>query len=428
MTDVGLRPHGVSGRRAPASRLLLLWLAFVAVHFWLGFLALYSPGNPFGDVSGTYKVWVERGLATGQWVGIDTAWVYPIVALVPMVISHAFGSALYVSTWLSLVMVIDAAAFAVLIGIGGERHRAKAAWWWLAFLVLLGAISLGRVDSVAIPIAMMGVLVLAASPRLASVLLTLAAWIKVWPAALVVAAVIAFPARRAIFWAAAITTLMIILAVSVLGGLPQVFSFITELTGRGIEIEAPMAIFWMFDSARGASASSRVFYDVGIQAYEVVGPGIATVGAVVTVLLGLAVVTLLGYAALLVRRGVPAIRMLPELSLALTTTFLIFNKVGSPQYATWLAVPLVLGLTVGATHGGRSFRVPAVLTLVIAALTQLIYPFFFDDVVRGSVTMLLVLAVRNLLYLALLGWAVVGLWELRTSSSVPDGSRALEPD
>lgn len=407
---------------------ITLWAGFVLVHLWLGILALYSPDNPFGDVSYTYKFWVEHGLLSGQWVGIGTVWVYPIVALVPMLASYAFGPAFYVSTWLSLVMLVDAGAFAVLTGFGRDRRLAGVSWWWLAFLLLLGSISVGRIDAFAVPLAMVGVLILAAAPRLAGVLLALATWIKVWPAALIVAALIVLKTRRAIFWAAALTSGAIIAIVVILGGAANVFSFITQLTGRGIEIEAPMATFWMFDAIRDPSVT-RVYYDTGILAFQVDGPGIAVVGSIVTALLAVTVIGLFVVAALLLRRGTPALRMLPVLALALTSAFLVFNKVGSPQYVTWLAVPLVLGLTASATGTIPTFRVPAILTLVVAGLTQLLYPFLFDSVVAVNMVALLVLAARNILYIVLFVWAVRGLvtlWSPGWSSSrrmIPAGWR-----
>jgi hypothetical protein len=46
---------------------------------------------------------------------------------------------------------------------------------------------------------------------------------------------------------------------------------------------------------------------------------------------------------------------------------------------------------------------------VIALLTQLIYPVFYDDLLRSTAPMLLVLTARNALYVALLAWAIVQL-------------------
>jgi hypothetical protein len=69
----------------------------------------------------------------------------------------------------------------------------------------------------------------------------------------------------------------------------------------------------------------------------------------------------------------------------------------------------VLGLTASITGKGGSFRVPAILGLVIAGLTQLIYPYLYDQLIGLNFTMLLILSARNVLYIALLLWAVVAV-------------------
>src|SRR3954462_9508333 len=205
MTDAALRPRDARARLAALVRHpFTLWVAFVIVHFWVGGWALYGPGYPLGDVNWVYKFWVEHGLVSGQWVGLHTSWVYPIVALLPMIAAYAFGPALYASTWLTLVMVVDAAAFAVVMAFGRDRRVAHVAWWWLGLLILLGPVALGRIDAVAVAVAVVGLLCLATAPRLAGVLLALATWIKVWPAAIIATVVIAVPSRVRVALAAAV--------------------------------------------------------------------------------------------------------------------------------------------------------------------------------------------------------------------------------
>lgn len=113
-------------------------------------------------------------------------------------------------------------------------------------------------------------------------------------------------------------------------------------------------------------------------------------------------------------------QLLPPLALAITTALIVFNKVGSPQYVTWLAVPIVFGLVTAATGRGPSFRMPAVLVLVIAALTQAIYPFLYRELLLLQPLPIVLLDLRNLLYLVLLGWAVRTL--------VRRGRRPVGPD
>jgi hypothetical protein len=391
---------------------ILLWAGFVVVHFILGMLGLYGPGLPLGDVTLVYKFWVQHGLDAGIWVGIDTVWVYPIVALLPMLVAFVFGPDLYASTWLSFVMLIDAAAFAVLIGFGRDRRLAMAGWWWLGFLLLLGPVALGRVDSITVPIAIIGMLVLAAAPRLAAVLLTVATWIKVWPAALIAAAVVTLRTRWSIAFTAVVTSVGITLVAVLLGAGTNVFSFITQQTGRGLQVESPIGTFWMWDAFISHSTRSIVYYDQAILTYQVVGPGAVTAAAIVTPLLAVVTAALLVLGVTGMRRGAQAEHLLPSLALAITTALILFNKVGSPQFVAWLAVPVVYGLTLSLTGRGRSFRVPVVLTLVIAAMTQFLYPYLYGDLLGLKVLMLLVLTGRNLLYVALLAWAVVAVLDV----------------
>lgn len=415
MTDAAPRSERAGAvLRTLTQHPVILWAAFVVVHFWLGMLGLYGPGLPLGDVTLVYRYWVQYGLDTGSWVGIDTGWVYPIVALVPMLMAYLFGPDLYASTWLSLIMVVDAAAFAVVIAFGRDRRLARVGWWWLAFLTLLGPVALGRIDSITVPLAIVGVLVLSSMPRLAAVLLTIAAWIKVWPAALVAAAIVAVRKRWTVAFTALIASAGIAIVGLVLGAGGNLLSFVTQQTGRGLQIESVIGTFWMWDAYATAGTRSLVYYDQAILTFQVVGPGSVSAANIMTPILVAvsAILLLLGLFAL--RRGAQTAELLPPLALALTTALILFNKVGSPQFVTWLAVPIILGLTVSATARGRSFRVPVVLSLVIAGLTQAIYPYLYSQLLQRQpdFTMLLVLSARNALYAVLFVWALAALVDL----------------
>jgi len=412
MTDAALRPRAAALAKLAESP-FTLWTGFVIVHFAVGALALYGPGYPLGDVSWVYKFWVEHGVVSGQWVGLQTSWVYPIVALLPMVASYAFGPALYVSTWLSLMMVVDAAAFAVVIAFGRDRRVAHVGWWWLALILGLGPVALGRIDTVAVAVAVVGLLCLGAAPRLAGVLLAVAAWIKVWPAALIAAVVVAAASRVRVLVAAAVTSAVIlVVSLALGGGVADAFSFITQQTGRGLQIESGLGTFWMWDAFTRRPGASTLYYDTSILTYQLHGQGVQTAAAIATPLLGVVSVALLLLAIVVVRRGATAAELLPPLALAITTALILFNKVGSPQFVTWLAVPIVFGLSTAATGRGSSFRFPAVLALVIADLTQLIYPYLYDQLLNLNFWMLLLLTARNLLYLVLLAWAVWSMTRL----------------
>jgi len=409
MTDAALGTRVRVRARGVLTHPVTLWAVFVLVHLVLGVICLTSPSLPMGDVTIVYEFWMRRGVEADIWVGLDTAWVYPLLAIVPMLASAVLGWTLYASTWLTLALLVDAVAFAVLLHRGGRaRDTAAAAWWWIAFLVAVGPVALGRIDTFATAVAIVGVLVIVGRPALGSVLLTVGAWIKVWPAALVAASVIAVRSRLTVLVAAVATTAVVLVVGVAAGGGASLVSFITEQSGRGLQIESPLATPAMW--AAWAHAGTSVYYDQAIMTYQLDGPGTALAAALSTPLLTVAVGALAVLGIVGARRGRSAACLLPPLMLALTMALIVFNKVGSPQFAGWIAVPVIFGLVTARVGGGASFRTPAVLGLGVAALTQLVYPYWYGRLLGLDTVLLVVLTARNVLSLVLLAWAVVAVW------------------
>jgi hypothetical protein len=80
---------------------------------------------------------------------------------------------------------------------------------------------------------------------------------------------------------------------------------------------------------------------------------------------------------------------------------IVFNKVGSPQFMIWLAVPLVALVYFGITKS----KVALAMGAAILLLTQLVYPVFYIELLGLETMALGLLTVRNLLLVALLIWA-----------------------
>lgn len=399
---------GHATRAALLDHPLVLWTAFFAVHILLGVICLTSPSLPMGDVTITYLPWIRAGLDAGIWVGLNAAGVYPVLALLPMLASAMFGWTFYASMWLTLATLIDAIVFAVLLHRRGSgRRTAPAAWWWLAFMLALGPVVLGRIDVFATAAALVGVVVIAARPALGAALLMVGAWVKVWPAALVAAAFLAFRSRVAVALGASLTTLGVLLAGIVAGGGAQLFSFITQQTGRGLQIESPLATALMWSAWAGGA--HQLYYDRGILTYQLSGDGVDAVAALSTPLLAVAVGLILALGVVSAVRGASAAPLFAWLSLALTVALILFNKVGSPQFVGWLAVPVILGLITTHSRGVRGFRGVAALALLIGVLTHAFYPHGYGALLSLDTVMLAALTARNILYAVLFVWAMVAL-------------------
>lgn len=384
-----------------------LWVAFLVVHAALVMLDLFGQGWPLGDVVAVYRVWAENAAEGLVRMGIDVPWVYPILAFAPMAASLAFGPEWYGQTWLGIVVLLNAAAFSVLIGRRRlTRTRRIAAWWWLGFLALLGPIALGRIDAITVPLALTGMLWAAGRPRVAAVLLTIATWVKVWPAAVLAALVIASRRRWEVV-TVAVALSAGILGVSLLAGSGlNAVGFVAEQAGRGLQIEAPLAVAWLWQIVAGSDAV-EVVYDRQILTFQISGPGADAAASVTTPImaLGVAAVLLLGIRA--ARRGAAFGRLFPPLALSFIVVLMLANKVGSPQFVTWLAAPVVLGLVLRT----RRFLVPAALAAAVALLTQVIYPYWYGWLMAANPGFVLVLTAKVLLLGALLVWGIRALWQ-----------------
>ena len=135
----------------------MLWAGFAVVHVLIAAAGFVLPNQPMGDVYLVYEPWSLQALSGESLVGVDEAWVYPQLALLPMLAAHALTwIAGYEVAWAVLVTALDAAAFAMLVGAARSRGRTTAAVFWLVFAVALGPVGMYRLDGVTVPIAIAG--------------------------------------------------------------------------------------------------------------------------------------------------------------------------------------------------------------------------------------------------------------------------------
>jgi hypothetical protein len=240
--------------------------------------------------------------------------------------------------------------------------------------------------------AIAGLLLALSRPAVAALLLTLGTWIKVWPAALVAALIMGTRQRWRVALTAGIASIFIILVTAISGAGLNVFSFLGQQSSRGLQIESPWAtpFLWM---ASAQVPGYSVFYNRDLLTFEVSGAGAETSATVSSLLLVIAVATILIIGLLKTRRGASPLQLIPAIALALTVAVIVFNKVGSPQYIGWLAAPVVAGLVFDK---GR-FAIPAGVVLATAVATQLFYPYGYQAVLTLQPVALTALSARNLL-------------------------------
>jgi hypothetical protein len=417
-----------------------LWTTFVLVHGWITYVGtVLIPARAFWDLD-LYRWWMWQGLHQGVWPVLDGDWVYPAGAVLPMLLPalvDAVGTQPYAVAWSAGVTALDAGAVGVLLrgaraaagpGVRGvvvpSRHDpAVGAWWWLAFVLLLGPVAVGRLDAVVAPVVVVALTVALRHPAVASALLTAGAWIKVAPGALLLPLVLVLrrPWRDLVLPAAA-TCAVVVAAVAAGGGLGHLTSFLTEQGERGLQLESVAATPWVL--AGLGSPEVRVVLNDAITTWEIAGPGTAAVAGALGLVLPLAlaaVTALLTWVRVRGGDGLDTAGFLARGALLVAVTLILANKVGSPQFVGWLAGPVVVGLARPGAAGLRAWRLPALLVLVIAALTQLVFPVAYDAITLQQTWPSLVLAARNVLLVVL---AVVLARDLLRTGRAAGRSRA----
>ncbi|GAA1842024.1 glycosyltransferase 87 family protein [Microbacterium koreense] len=380
-----------------------LWGVFLVVHVLVAVAGFVMPNQPMGDTYLVYEPWALQAVGGQGIPGVTQPWIYPAVALVPLVVALGLAGPLgYEIAWAVLVTAIDALVFALLVARGRSRARVRAAWYWLAFVLALGPVGIYRLDAITAPLAVAACLWLIGRPVVASVLLTAATWIKVWPAALLAAAFLAMRRRWTLAVTAVATSAVIVGVATLAGGWTHVFGFVSEQTSRGLQIEAPVSSFYLWQAVAGVEGSF-VYYDRDVLTYQVAGPSVDVVIAVMTPLLGIVMAAVLVLGAVKAARGASFVRLFPPLALSLVLTLIVVNKVGSPQYLTWLIAPLVFALVIDRSR----WRTFAGWALATALLTQVVYPLSYLEVLMVDSFAVAVLTLRNGMLVALLVWAVV---------------------
>ena len=216
--------------------------------------------------------------------------------------------------------------------------------------------------------------------------------------------VIAMRERWRIVATAAIVSAGIVAVALLLGSGQNVLSFITEQTGRGLQVEAPVTTIWLWRALAG-ELDTFVYFDMRILTYQVQGDGTelrrrADDAPAARRGRGGGRRARLPVAAPGCAARRPAARARARTGHGASSRS---TRSGSPQFASWLAVPIVLGIATHIAGTGRSFRTPGAIVLVIAGLTQLIYPYLYDELLNLNVLMVIALTARNLLYFVLLG-------------------------
>lgn len=383
-----------------------LWSVFAAVHlFFLIFAAILSiRGEAFSDTF-IYRIWADAGFDDSKIPG-PSPWVYPIVALAPIALAHVFGNGPFLFLWVLMISALNFWAVGRLTTWGKNQQAIPAALWWIGFTALLGWLGFARVDGFTAPVIVVALCLGVTRPFWAAVILSIMTWMKVWPAAVLLALFTVVKQRVQVVLAGVGVTAVIVIVALSMGVAPRLLNFLLQQGDRGMQLEATFTTPWLWMSVLRIGGA-HMYMNQDINSMQVDGPGTQLMSFLMQPLLILAALVVAGliFRALRVGKlngGADRTELLLLGSLALATAFVVFNKVGSPQFMVWLSPAVAVGLSINF----KAWRVPATLLVAIGALTFVVYPLFYDALSHNNPIMAGVLTLRNLTLILLFIWSV----------------------
>jgi hypothetical protein len=374
-------------------------------------LILSLRGEAFSDTF-IYRDWTSAGFRDENLSSGPSPWVYPVLALIPMAIAGLAGPGPFFFLWVLMITVLNGVALGKLTGRGRRREAIPAGWWWLVFVFIMGWLGFARVDGLTAPIVLIALAYGVSHPFIASTLLSVATWMKVWPAAVMLSLFTVVKQRTKVVAAGILTSVLVIALTAAVGQLPKILNFLTQQGDRGMQLEATFTTPWLWLSVLHVG-DSRMYMNTDINSMQVDGPGTAFMSFLMQPLLALAAILVAALTFWALHNGkrtggADRTELLLAGSLTMATAFVVFNKVGSPQFMVWLAPAVAVGLA----HSWKEWRVPAAMLIAIGVATYFIYPLFYDALSHNNPWMALVLTVRNVLLVVLFCWSVRRLYLL----------------
>ncbi|HEU4993249.1 MAG TPA: glycosyltransferase 87 family protein [Gemmatimonadaceae bacterium] len=402
----------IPGPRRLRLALLLVFVASRAITAWWADHPERYGSPRFSVVTDVtlYESWARAMVLRGMAPYADFAIEYP-PGVVPFVVAPQLvssDSSSYRSRFILLMLLVDTAG-AIGLGLIARRGGSVAGLWlWTIALPLLGPLVYARLDLV-VATATIWALASAAHGRWigAGAWLGFGAMVKVYPALLMPLAFVQSPERRRLVIGASVAVVLS-LAIVVGAFVPLFRQVVVYHTARGVSFESTWGALLLLSSKFGHEV--RYQFDYG--ALLVQGGGAALLKRIGTLLMLAAVAA----GTLLMRRTARGdARILASGSFGTLATVVGVASVFSPQFVIWL---IALGAA-ALCFRGQAARDVVLLVIPIAAISQLLYPFLYGQLIARDFAALSLLVLRNSMILGA-GVAALVLTRRQAIASVPD--------
>ncbi|MEU7878436.1 glycosyltransferase 87 family protein [Microbispora bryophytorum] len=388
-------------RRRPPWLLLLVWAATRGMLLLVATQTIPTGhGEAFRNDVTLYRHW-STILMEGEFPAGDEKWQYPPFAALPLLAPRLLPLGYHVAFFL-LAALCDLVILLLLWRFSTSRRGGgrTGPWAWTLGAALLGPVLVSRYDLMVTLVAVLA-LTASANPAVRGPLIGLGLLVKAWPVALLAGL------RR---WRELMTASGLTLVVAVAGcgvaalTVPHALDFLTAQEKRGLQIESLAATPLALARALGWWDGYTTYRHGAMEAVGG-GVGVATMLSLAATPVALALIGLWWL------RAAPSPRSYYDAALTTVLFLVATSRVLSPQYLVWVIGIAAVILSVRRDRPGPTQRPAALLVLVAALLTGVMYPWMeLDYSWTGALPGTLVLVLRNLVFLAAAVTSYVQLW------------------
>jgi len=383
-------------------RLKLFTAPFIVAILTSSLIPFYAAlnQNVYNDVS-AYYIAVFNETLTGTMYGVNTEWVYPAGALIPIMIAGGLGVLLgghYSAGWVLMVTILNFTATLI----AGRQY--SLGWKQLLIFSIIPVALTGvfyyRLEGFVIPLTIIAIMLARKYKQLAYILLTVGVLIKIWPIAVIAALWLMSDEKIKDIMKVAGYTLVMLLPSIILGGWNIISSFLIQQNMRGVQVESLYALFLFLQGGVG-------YHDDNINTYQIVvnpvNGEIISYFSTISILAVLIVAAVLGFTKYWRTPATASEAWL--LGNIIIIVLIVFNKVGSTQFTAWLTITL---LTMYVYNQSSLFKNQYV-TVILAAniFSGLIYPHFYGHLLEAHWVGIALLALKHLALLTLLVYMIV---------------------
>ena len=339
-----------------------------------------------GDVF-LYKTWANEVVGNNYIYGVNTSWVYPYFALIPILTAKAISSfgVLYSYSWVLMIFILDLFAL-ICFNNSFKDFKIKPYVYFGLSTVMLFGLYLGRLDAFAIALTIIGISLFKKHPTISIIILSIGLWIKIWPVAFIIA--FFFIDNKKIKFAAKVVAVnFIILFLPFLfgGSWSNILGFLTSQKERGVQLESMFGIPWL-------AGLGKTYFDDKLLTWQFVGEGVAFSSQLSNYLLIFCVAITLVIGLIFGRKNHGNFTFAIMLGSILLMLLIIFNKVGSAQYAGWIIIPVMFFAQIDY----KKFK-PIIwsgLTAILA--TGLATPVLYDRIISQDLLGITIIVIKYL--------------------------------